>query len=304
MIHITATSLITAYMQKLEAASTILLIGAPDRGKSTLLQKLLASNLNRDRMIGLIDADLGQNHLGPPTCIWAAVVSSTGYQVEYGYFVGSLSPAGYDRAMAGALSGALSRLRSLRVDHIVIDTPGLIFGTQGFQIQRTYIQSLTPSLVLAIERDGELEALLGYLGLSRHQGSLLRIQALQGVRRRSARERKASQRQALASYFREARLLDLSLSNTRAWFRGTPLSLEGLGRFCGHYGAFTGSLVPTLVQLTAVSGKSATIRYPRIGELPGEPLLVGALYQENDSLAHRPDLTDPSHLDLHFCGDR
>ena len=48
--------------------SLILVIGGADTGKTTLVE-ILAGFLSRGTVAGLVDADIGQSHLGPPTTV-------------------------------------------------------------------------------------------------------------------------------------------------------------------------------------------------------------------------------------------
>ena len=47
----------------------VLVLGAPDAGKSTFRGMLLAHAAGQSRRAALLDADPGQKHVGPPACV-------------------------------------------------------------------------------------------------------------------------------------------------------------------------------------------------------------------------------------------
>ena len=50
-------------------ARTAVLVGGLDAGKTTLARQLLARALERGRRPALVDADVGQKAVGPPTTV-------------------------------------------------------------------------------------------------------------------------------------------------------------------------------------------------------------------------------------------
>jgi GTPase SAR1 family protein len=56
----------------------LLLLGAADTGKTTLLNAL-ASRLAKSQPVALVDADIGQSHIGPPTTVgWTLIERRVG----------------------------------------------------------------------------------------------------------------------------------------------------------------------------------------------------------------------------------
>jgi hypothetical protein len=52
-----------------------LFLGAPDTGKTTLIEAL-AVRLANDHTVAIVDADIGQSHIGPPTTVgWAKLTA-------------------------------------------------------------------------------------------------------------------------------------------------------------------------------------------------------------------------------------
>jgi polynucleotide 5'-kinase involved in rRNA processing len=278
----------------IESAKAILIIGAPDRGKSTLTQEIVDLKVATNERVGLIDGDIGQNRLGPPMCIWAAEVSCSGQEKVFGFFIGSLSPAGYSRAMASGFVGGLCSLRSRGLVQVLADTPGLLFGAQGLELQLAYLEALSPDLIIALGQRNELRGIIEQLGLTRFQGGLLRLSSPTEFQPSTILGRKDAQQESLAAYFEGGSLETQALGSMRAWFLGEPLSPSWLQRFTGHYGALVDNLIPTIVQVVHVSRCSLTIRFPATRPPEAQALVLGAVYDApKGGLAHRPDFSSP-----------
>ncbi|MCL6558748.1 MAG: hypothetical protein K6U74_08060 [Firmicutes bacterium] len=52
-----------------------MVIGGVSSGKSTFVKFLASSFLKRDKKIAIIDADIGQSWIGPPTTVSAVILS-------------------------------------------------------------------------------------------------------------------------------------------------------------------------------------------------------------------------------------
>ena len=89
-----------AALDDLRQARTILLLGATDTGKTTFLTWLANILLVQERRIAIVDADVGQSSLGPPTTIGLSVVTEPFQRLQELppatlYFVGATSPRGH-----------------------------------------------------------------------------------------------------------------------------------------------------------------------------------------------------------------
>lgn len=179
---------------------SILILGASDTGKTILIQHLLAE-WNPVEPIAVVDCDVGQSHLGPPTTIgWGLVtlpfLGWSRVAVRGIAFTGSVSPEGNLDAFLQATArmvDAATRTRS----RLIVDTTGLVNGELGKTLKTRKVDLLKPDLILAIQRDKELEELLAFLP----HGSIERLTASPGCVRRSLSERAAYRDKQLARYF-------------------------------------------------------------------------------------------------------
>ncbi|OGP21890.1 MAG: hypothetical protein A2054_06800 [Deltaproteobacteria bacterium GWA2_55_10] len=144
-------------------ARSIMIVGGADTGKTSLIEAL-ADLLSRDSRMGILDLDMGQSHIGPPTTLGWGVVSKgfKGWErikTAGLYFTGATSPPGN---LLPSLAGARLLLdRALqRCDKVVIDTTGLISEPLGRVYKQYKIDLLSPDIVIGIERTDELGHIL------------------------------------------------------------------------------------------------------------------------------------------------
>lgn len=186
---------------------TVLVIGAVNRGKSTLVRWLVGRMAARGRKIGWLDGDIGQSTLGIPTTMNLAVVESLFSEPpgpRASFFVGATSPRGH---MLPLLVG-LQRLREHAwkegAQAVVIDTTGLVAAEAGGAALKEWkIELLRPQAVIAVQREGELEHLLTPLRQMRGL-ALFELSPAVRVRERRQEERAARRCELFRDYFSEA----------------------------------------------------------------------------------------------------
>ncbi|WP_027716749.1 Clp1/GlmU family protein [Desulfuromonas sp. TF] len=191
---------------------TILVIGASDRGKSTLVRWLVEKLLRRQPKVGWLDGDIGQSTLGVPSTMNLAVLKQfdpNPPQRQGTFFVGSTSPRGH---MLPTLVG-VELLNELALKKgaaaVVIDTTGLVAeDAGGGALKQWKIELLRPDTVIALQRDGELEHLLAPMRRER-RFTLHEIPVAQGVVARSAEERAGRRRLLFRRYFEKSQTMQI-----------------------------------------------------------------------------------------------
>ena len=192
-----------------------LLVGDVDTGKTSLATFLANGLLARGFQVGVVDADLGQSEIGPPTTIGLGRVTRAlaclGEADVAGLsFVGSTSPQGHVGATVAGTRRMADRAAGARFERVIVDTSGLIGGELGRILKRRKIELLDPDLVICLERGEECEPILRpYTGRGRPE--ILRLPVAGHVRRRSAAERRRHREAALDAYFLGAAHLRLAL---------------------------------------------------------------------------------------------
>jgi len=140
----------------------VMVIGATDVGKSTLCTYLLNTLLGRQSNLRIVDADIGQADIGPPTTISAAcprvaILSLVDLKPEHTIFIGHTTPSPND----SKLKEGVSRLARANPDSLtIIDTDGWIFDPLAILYKIDLIGVINPDLVIALAGGDELQPIL------------------------------------------------------------------------------------------------------------------------------------------------
>lgn len=202
-------------IERASTAQTIFLLGATDTGKTTLLSWLANALHARGRRVAIVDADVGQSSIGPPTTIGLGLMEHpirTMREIAPKglYFVGSVSPRSHLLPLIVGTKQMVERARALGVDHVLVDTSGFISGDVGRTLKQHKISIVAPDVILCLQRAGECEGILRAYRHS-HRPQVLRLEASGACRRRSMEERRLYREKCLRQYFAGARPLTLPL---------------------------------------------------------------------------------------------
>lgn len=189
----------------------IMVIGGPDTGKTTLVEEL-ASLFSAQFRVGVVDADIGQSHIGPPTTIaWAPLRGKfSGWEkikCEDMYFVGTTSPSGN---LLPVVTGTkiICDIARQKVDKVIIDTTGMIRGGAGKILKICKIEVVKPQVVLALEREDELSSILrAFKGM--RTPLILRISISSKVSQKPYLHRVSYRRRKFREYFKDAQRIVL-----------------------------------------------------------------------------------------------
>lgn len=202
-----------------------MILGETDSGKSTLARYLVERFVSRKLPICLLDADVGQSSLGLPGTISMKVFISSGDLRAYTYetmsFVGTVNPA---NAIA-LITSTVQRMAldcSRKVGSVLVDTTGLVAGEVGAKLKISKIKALSPSVLIALQRERELEHILTLAT----DIPTYRLSVSNAVKRRSLATRIAYRRKKLEDYFRAGEMTDFIISSREVPFlyRGYPLA--------------------------------------------------------------------------------
>jgi len=211
----------------------LMVIGAPDSGKSTFARYLYSRLRAHHERIAFIDGDVGQATLGPPTTMTMIVqqnhqsaetrsneeptIFQDSFTVKddlpdvkiFRIFVGSTSPRGHMLQTVIGLHKLASQAYRLGATAVVLDTTGLIAQEQGGGILKlSKIDLLEPKIVFAIRRNRELEHILIPLRRS-SKTSLIELSPAPAIIPRDFATRRNHRISAFRRYFSNASTLEL-----------------------------------------------------------------------------------------------
>jgi polynucleotide 5'-hydroxyl-kinase GRC3/NOL9 len=194
-----------------------MILGATDTGKSTLAKFLIFNLCKQGLKVSLVDADIGQSFLGPPTTIGLSVFKSDpDWEIVLSppeiFFVGSTTPEGHFPIFLKGVKRMVEKASSSDTDLILIDTTGFVFGEGGKELKRKKIDLISPQFILALQRSDEIEPIL----TSYSQNPTIRIFRLplsDQVKARSMDERRVYRANKFQDYFKKASVQELFMEN-------------------------------------------------------------------------------------------
>jgi len=231
-----------AALEAAARARVTLILGTSDTGKTFLTARLAAALAARGERVAVVDADVGQSEIGPPTTVGLGRVSRAlarlgDAEVWALEFVGDTSPVRYIRETAEATGRLVRRALDAGFERVLVDTGGLVEGPLGLALKRAKVRAADPDLVLVLQRREESEPIARALE-SAARPTVLRLAPSPAVVRRTATRRREHRERALREYL--ARAPALTLPTERVPLRdrrGQPLTSAGEGLLLGVLGA-------------------------------------------------------------------
>lgn len=182
----------------------VFVLGGVDSGKTTFTVQLARAGLEAGHSVAIVDADLGQSTIGPPTTVGLKVLSNVAQLDEAATpdsmaFVGATSPRGHVLPLVTGTAKLVMRAIEMGARLIIVDTSGLIDGVAGQVLKLTKAELCRPHHVVALARGGELEPITGvlerFLSLE-----VVSLDVHPDIRVRSVDERTAHRESRLAAF--------------------------------------------------------------------------------------------------------
>ena len=188
---------------------TLLVVGASGVGKSTFARYLYGRLQKSAGRVAYLDGDPGQGRLGPPATmtITSERIGEEPFPDQgavWRTFVGSSSPAGHMLPVVVGAARLVGAAQEAGIEVVVYDTTGLIDPNRGgTYLKLAKINLLRPSILFAIQRDGELDSLLRPLLRSRRL-KVVKMPVSPSAKSRDLPSRRASRAEQFAQYFANA----------------------------------------------------------------------------------------------------
>jgi polynucleotide 5'-hydroxyl-kinase GRC3/NOL9 len=196
-----------------------ILLGATDTGKSTLAKFLISHLCQKGLRVALVDADIGQSFLGPPTTIgfsifkshpdWEVILSTPEI-----FFVGSTTPEGHFPIYLKGIKKMVDKALACGAGVILVDTTGFVLGETGKELKRRKIELISPRFILALQKSDEIEHILElYKENQRHR--ILRLPLSEKARTRSMEERRTNRTNKFREYFKHSEIKGLPIEDVQ-----------------------------------------------------------------------------------------
>jgi len=208
----------------------IILLGARDTGKTTFSALLANRQLSHGIRVAVVDADVGQSEIGPPTTIGMGMLEvpvPTLHAVvpRAIYFVGSVTPRGRMLETVNGVRAMVSKAEEAGAESVIIDTTGFVTGAAARRLKCAKVEAVRPQFVVAIQRKDELEHMLR--SIERRSCTVMRLPVPDAVVLKSPQMRQQRRMIRFFRYFQDSRQHIFELAQVGCegtWFNtGTPL---------------------------------------------------------------------------------
>ncbi len=266
----------------LQARGTIVVLGDVDSGKSSLSTYLANVSLSGSLTVTVVDADIGQADVGPPTTVSGAslvdvVNSLQDLTPRVSFFVGDTSPSFVTEKVSRGASMVRSHLPL--TDVTIVNTDGWIEGPEALTYKLQLLKELRPSIVLGLGADPKLDPIL-----DAQNCTVLKLGQSHYARTRNREERKRAREAGYKKFLdgtkrRELRLDELSV---RSFNRSGPLDISTIRPLRGILTGLIGSdgMLLGISRLISVRGKKISVE-TRVAEFPSA-VELGAVRLSSD----------------------
>ncbi|MEM3402213.1 MAG: Clp1/GlmU family protein [Candidatus Hadarchaeales archaeon] len=194
---------------------SVLVMGTVDVGKTFFTTYLGNTLLQEGIKAAVVDTDVGQADVGPPTVMGLGVFEKPvallyEVPVKSAYFVGSMSPSGHLLEFVTGIKWLVERGMKLG-DLVIVNTPGWVMGGPGRCMQFYSRELINPDLIIALQRKDELEHVLKTASPSK----IRRLPVSTRVRPRNPNERAEIRALLLRRYFENSGKIVLNLERVR-----------------------------------------------------------------------------------------
>ena len=216
------------------------ILGDVDSGKSTLSTFLANTCLDHRAQTSVIDGDVGQADIGPPTTTSAStvnkhIVNLQELRPERSYFVGDTSPSSVPDKLVQSITHIKDRIPT-RSEITILNTDGWVREDEAVEHKLKLLDRLRPDLVLALSLNHELDHILEL-----QKRPTLRLESSSFARTRTREERKKAREEGYRRFLKNPIRLDLRLNTIKLRMFNAPKQ-QRLDQTSMHKGTLVGLL--------------------------------------------------------------
>ncbi len=251
---------------------TVMVMGGVDSGKTSFCTFLANEALRKKWKTGVIDADLGQSDVGPPSTIGFNFVSEPvkdlfEIKAENACFVGLTSPSGAVNKVIKGITELKNGVMEADVDFLIVNTDGWVDGEDAAKYKIELWKTISPSVVVGIRQEDELTPILTAL----KEAKVLSIDSPRLVQRRNREKRKILRELSYKKYLKQAKVHPFALN----WVKvegsllgaGSPLAPGRMEKIRSLLGARPIYSEETLTTIFIVLRKNRSVSEEQIKEI-------------------------------------
>jgi polynucleotide 5'-hydroxyl-kinase GRC3/NOL9 len=194
----------------------VVILGSTDCGKTSFCTFLANVAIQHGRKVAIIDADIGQSDIGPPTTMGLGLITKPIFdpflvEAKEIFFVGSTNPRHVEESIYEGILYLIKKSEELNVDFLVINTDGWVQDEEAKQYKICLLKKIYPSII-CVQSDEELKPILSAFDVLAFRILCLNVPSI--IRKRTKNERKELREQGYRKYLKEGSIRVLSLKET------------------------------------------------------------------------------------------
>ena len=204
---------------------TAIVLGTVDSGKTSFCTYLINRLLREKKKVAILDGDLGQSDIGPPSTVAYTFVTKPltdlfNLEAKNAFFVGVTSPnTAIDKVIEG-LTLLKKEISCNNPDFIVINTDGWVEGEEAVNYKVQLVKELNPDIIFCIQQKDELTPFLNTLV----KFITIVVDSPSAIKQRSREKRRSLRELGYMKYLRNAKVQSLPLN----WLKIEENELFGL----------------------------------------------------------------------------
>jgi len=217
-----------------------IVLGDVDVGKSTLCTYLANLCFGHGIRTSIIDGDVGQANIGPPTTISSSTISNhilglQNLRPERSYFIGDTSPSSVPAKLVHSVTHLKDEIIA-RSQVTIVNTDGWVRDEEALSYKLQLLNGIRPNLVLGLGSNNELDPIL-----EQQQYPTLRLEASPFARTRTREERKKTREEGYRRFLQNPKHLDLNLNSIKLRTFNKPRQ-QRIDQTSTHRGTLAGLL--------------------------------------------------------------
>ncbi|HKZ93414.1 MAG TPA: Clp1/GlmU family protein [Candidatus Bathyarchaeia archaeon] len=190
-----------------------MIVGAIDVGKTSFCAYLTNMALREKWRVTIVDADLGQADVGPPSTIGSCRITKPirdpfDIGAEDICFIGVTSPSSAVNEVVDGIGRMTEKALKRGVDLLIVNTDGWVEGEDAVRYKLALAKRIRPSILIGLQEQNELTFLLGALT----EIKTIAVESSPSIRKRDREERKLLRELGYKKYLKGAAIQSFPLN--------------------------------------------------------------------------------------------
>jgi len=209
------TKTVSEIVSEAKAANpfTVMVMGEVDSGKTSFCTFLANTAIKEKLKVAVIDGDLGQSDIGPPSTIGYSILDKCvkdlfDVDAENAYFIGLTSPGTATTKVIEGLFKLKDEVTKRKAELIIINTDGWIEGEDAASYKLRLVESLKPQVVVGIQQSDELLHILTGIG----NAKVYIVDSPSAIKKRDREKRRILRELSYKKYLRGGKIQSFLIS--------------------------------------------------------------------------------------------